>query len=286
MRYYILPQDTHMGRQPHHAAREVFLGKQVQNSCGLLYQIAGCCAACTYLLRHIAYHHSACSCNPTKATEPLWLPRATLKTAGRCGTHSASPTTRNHQIATAQTQSSLCCFPALVCVAPSRSMSSRHVLCWAGPTSTRQLSLPQHLRMRAMTCTCVSLSTMRPGSDSARGAMVNPALMSWADPAGEDPRRQQVSTTLSTASPCLSMRLPWVIDRNHVLLVVCTTYITFCWWSAPLIDSAQHCACFLAGSQVTVKTATVQHVATQPVTMSDGRMMLSCAPWPAACPQR
>lgn len=29
VRYYILPQDTHLGRQPHHAAREVFLGTQV-----------------------------------------------------------------------------------------------------------------------------------------------------------------------------------------------------------------------------------------------------------------
>lgn len=29
VRYYFLPQDTHLGRQQHHAAREVFLGTQV-----------------------------------------------------------------------------------------------------------------------------------------------------------------------------------------------------------------------------------------------------------------
>lgn len=30
VRYYVLPQETHLGRQPHHAAREVFLGTQVR----------------------------------------------------------------------------------------------------------------------------------------------------------------------------------------------------------------------------------------------------------------
>jgi hypothetical protein len=34
VRYYLLPEDTHMGRQRHHGARELFLGTKVLRGSG------------------------------------------------------------------------------------------------------------------------------------------------------------------------------------------------------------------------------------------------------------
>lgn len=61
VKYYLLPQDTHVGRQKEHNARELFLGSQVGGSTA-----GGCLEGPTQTgdLPAVAVGLPACSCAP------------------------------------------------------------------------------------------------------------------------------------------------------------------------------------------------------------------------------
>lgn len=134
VRYYILPQETHLGRQQHHAARELFLGTQVR----------------VHVLDTRVY---VCMCVqqpslPSFAV-PTWM-HSTLR----------PPPLSPIQLTPFNTSNTT----------NRRSSLSQRLQWLAAATCTRPQASRTPQSPRAMMCTCASMSMMRRGSASASDA--------------------------------------------------------------------------------------------------------------------